>query len=89
MTLTQEDVLAAMQRLGGRRLPAPVIMDAVQQHRYPGSSWLARFQRFWLPQYGSLYARLLELEDRGLVTSEWEGPDGPHPRRRLYSLAQS
>lgn len=37
---------------------------------------------------GDVYVVLAELENRGLVTSEWEQPEGEGPRRRLYSVAK-
>jgi DNA-binding PadR family transcriptional regulator len=34
---------------------------------------------------GSLYPILMDLEQRGVITSRWE--EGAHPRRRLYERA--
>lgn len=34
---------------------------------------------------GTLYVALAALERTGQVTSDWEDPEGPSPRRRVYS----
>lgn len=41
-----------------------------------------------LTAHGTLYKALGRLEQRGLLTSTWEGPDAAEgrPRRRLYEL---
>ena len=36
---------------------------------------------------GAIYPILARLEGAGLLTSSWEDPNGPHPRRRVYAVA--
>jgi len=36
----------------------------------------------------TIYAALANLEERGLVTSEWASPEAEGIRRRLYSVAE-
>lgn len=36
---------------------------------------------------GEVYPALASLEAQGKVSSEWARPEGPGPRRRLYSVA--